>query len=127
MCIPETGTYVYDEATKFRLVTFEGQHIERDPNVCCVDASTVTFPLEIRPLCNGDRFHPLGMKGTKLVSDFLTDQHFSLIDKRRQLALCNADGSIVWLVGLRMDDRYKVTDKTISTLTITIEQQNTQI
>lgn len=127
MRIPETGTYVYDDTTKFRLVTFEGQHIERDPNVCCVDASTVTFPLEIRPLCNGDRFHPLGMKGTKLVSDFLTDQHFSLIDKRRQLALCNADGSIVWLVGLRMDDRYKVTDKTISTLTITIEQQNTQI
>ena len=119
MRIPEPGTYVLDDQTKISITRIQGQQIERgDATVCCADAATVTFPLMLRPLRPGDRFRPLGMKGTKLVSDFLTDRHFSIIDKRRQLALCDADGNIVWLVALRMDDRYKVTPQTAETLRI---------
>lgn len=113
LLIPEPGTYVYDDKTKLRLTIHEGQHIERDnPNVCCADASTIAFPLELRHIRQGDRFRPLGMKGTRLVSDFLTDLHLSIIDKRRQLVLCDAHGNIIWLIGRRMDDRFKVTKKT---------------
>ena len=115
--IPEPGIYVYDDHTKLRVALLDGRHIERNNTlVCCADAATVAFPLELRYVRQGDRFRPLGMKGTRLVSDFLTDLHLSVIDKRRQLALCDAKGNIVWLVGLRMDDRYKVTDNTSNTL-----------
>ena len=119
LLIPEPGTYVYDDKTKLRLTIHEGQHIERDnPNVCCADASTIVFPLELRHIRQGDRFRPLGMKGTRLVSDFLTDLHLSIIDKRRQLVLCDAHGNIIWLIGRRMDDRFKVTKKTTKTLAV---------
>lgn len=119
--IPETGTYIYDETTKFRFTLCEGQHIERGKaQVCCADASTVGFPLEIRPVRQGDRFRPLGMKGTRLVSDFLTDLHLAITDKRRQLVLCDVDGNIIWVVGRRMDDRYKVTKNTTQTLVIEV-------
>ena len=114
--IPEPGTYVYDDQTKLRIAIREGRHIERNnPNVCCADASTIAFPLELRHIRQGDRFRPLGMKGTRLVSDFLTDQHLSVVEKRRQLVLCDANDSIVWLIGRRLDDRYKVTEKTTKT------------
>ena len=115
--IPEPGTYVYDDHTKLRIALLDGPHIERgNALVCCADAAAVAFPLELRYVRQGDRFRPLGMKGTRLVSDFLTDLHLSVIDKRRQLVLCDAHGNIVWLVCLRMDDRYKVTDDTSNTL-----------
>lgn len=117
--LPESGTYVYDDHTKLRISVEDGRHIERsNANICCADASAVSFPLELRPVRQGDRFRPLGMKGTRLVSDFLTDVHLSIIDKRRQLALCDASGHIIWLVGHRMDDRYKITDSTTNTLRI---------
>ena len=119
LLIPEPGTYVYDDKTKLCLTIHEGQHIERNnPNVCCADASTIAFPLELRHIRQGDRFRPLGMKGTRLVSDFLTDLHLSIIDKRRQLVLCDAHGNIIWLIGRRMDDRFKVTGKTTKTLAV---------
>ena len=119
--IPEPGTYVYDDHTKLRVALLDGRHIERNNAlICCADAAAVAFPLELRHVRQGDRFRPLGMKGTRLVSDFLTDLHFSVIDKRRQLVLCDAQGNIVWLVGLRMDDRYKVTDSTFKTLQLSL-------
>ncbi len=118
--IPEPGVYVYDDNTKFRIAIQDGRHIERDNDqACCADAHCVAFPLVIRHLSQGDRFRPLGMKGSRLVSDFLTDQHLSVIDKRRQLILCDAQGNILWIVGRRMDDRYKVKDKTVKTVVIT--------
>ena len=119
MRLPEPGTYVCDEHTKLRITVEEGRRIERgNARVCCADASAVAFPLCLRPVREGDRFRPLGMRGTRLVSDFLTDLHLSVIGKRRQMALCDAGGGIVWLVGLRMDDRYKVTETTGQTLVI---------
>lgn len=58
---------------------------------------------------NADRFVPFGMKQSKLVSDYLTDRKRSLFDKRRQLVVADADGRIVWLVGERVDDRFRIT------------------
>ena len=121
--IPEPGTYVYDDHTKLRIALLDGPHIERgNALVCCADAAAVAFPLELRHVRQGDRFRPLGMKGTRLVSDFLTDLHRSIIDKRRQLVLCDAHGNIVWLAGLRMDHRYKVTENTTNTLQLSLSE-----
>ncbi len=118
--LPETGTYVYDENTKLRITTTEGPHIIKDVNACCLDAEKTHFPLTLRPTRPGDRFHPLGMKGSKLVSDYMTDRHASLIEKRRQLVLCDAAGEIVWLAGQRPDDRFRVTDETQETIIVMI-------
>ena len=60
---------------------------------------------------NGDRFYPLGMKNSKKLSDFLTEQKVKSLEKKGQLVLTNA-GKIVWVVGIRIDERYKISAKT---------------
>ena len=59
------------------------------------------------------------MKGQKLVSDFLTDQKQNILEKRRQLVLTDVSGTILWLVGLRIADPYRITESTNSILQIT--------
>lgn len=87
-----------------------------------IDARRVEFPLFVRPIHAGDRFIPFGMKGSKLVSDFLTDIKMNAIDRRKQLVLCDAGGNIIWLVGQRLDNRYRIDDTTINLLLIHIER-----
>ena len=82
--------------------------IARQPWEATLDADRVTLPLTARPLQRGDRFQPYGMRGSKLVSDFLTDLKLSRFDRQRQRALCDATGRIVWLPGLRTDQRCAV-------------------
>ena len=118
LVIPECGTYIYGDNTKIRVSLMDGAVIERDSSVCCLDASKVLFPLTVRPLREGDRFCPLGMKGTKTVSDYMKDRHKSLIDKHLQLVVCASDGSIVWLVGERLDNRFCITSSTMRTLQV---------
>lgn len=60
---------------------------------------------------NGDRFYPLGMKGSKKISDFLNGQKVPFHIKKEQMVLTNS-GRIVWVVGYRIDDRFKITTKT---------------
>ena len=67
--------------------------------------------LTVRKVKTGDRFRPFGMKGTKLVSDLLTDLKLSLFEKERQMVLC-ADDEIIWVIGRRASDSYKVTKET---------------
>ena len=93
--------------------------LSRVPAVATLDADKVLFPLTVRPVKTGDRFHPFGMKGTRLVSDFLTDSKLSLIEKRRQLVVSDAHGAIVWLVGQRTDHRFSVDDSTKQVLCLT--------
>ncbi len=120
--IPEPGTYVYPMAipslgrqepeggeTRFRftLKAIDPDFpIDRSTSVATLDADRVKFPLTIRPVGSGDRFVPFGMKGSKLVSDFLTDRKLPLPLRRAQLAVCDASGSILWLVGQRIDDHF---------------------
>jgi tRNA(Ile)-lysidine synthase len=60
---------------------------------------------------DGDRFYPLGMKNSKKLSDFLTEQKVRASEKKDQLVLTNAE-KIVWVVGIRIDERYKISAKT---------------
>ncbi len=77
-----------------------------------LDADKVSFPLRLRSIKKGDCFQPFGMKGMKLVSDFLTDRKMPLFLKHRQIVVEDAQGRIVWLVGQRTDHRFRVTDDT---------------
>ena len=117
--IPEAGTYRYDDATTYKIDITDEINISKSADVATIDADKVKFPLTIRPIENGDWFIPYGMTGRKLVSDYLTDKKFSILQKRRQLVLTDALGSIIWLVGCRTDNRVKVSNETTKILRIT--------
>lgn len=85
-----------------------------------LDADTLEFPLTLRRWREGDWFIPLGMAGQKKVSDFLIDTKVSLPDKERGLVLTSA-GQIIWLVGKRIDDRFKITDRTKNVVIFSIK------
>ena len=90
----------------------------KDPKDIWIDADKVTFPLSVRLIKEGDRMIPLGMKGRKLISDMLTDTKVSYFDRQRQYVLLNNDQQIIWLLGRRIDDRYKITSSTKTVLKI---------
>lgn len=85
--------------------------IPRDKNTACFDADKLLQPLSLRLWQYGDTFVPFGMKGKKKVSDYLTDRKFSLPRKEQQWVLCCGD-DIIWLIGERTDNRFKVDEKT---------------
>ena len=90
--------------------------IDKSPEVAQLDFDKIRFPLTLRHWRHGDRFHPLGMKGSKLLSDFFVDQKFTETQKRNVFLLVSADGEILWVVGHRIDDRFKITNATKSIL-----------
>ena len=116
MRIPEVGTYVIHNEMKMRVSLVSRSTSQTPlstlPSVATLDATAVRFPLTVRATQRGDRFQPFGMKGTKLVSDYLTDRKRSLFDKRRQLVVTDATGQILWLVNERPADTFRVTDDT---------------
>ena len=90
--------------------------IDKSPNVALLDANKIQFPLTLRHWRHGDRFHPLGMKGSKLLSDFFVDQKFTEAQKANVFLLVSDDDEVLWVVGHRIDDCYKVTSETKSIL-----------
>lgn len=97
-----------------------GTAISPNPAIATFDAALITGPLEIRLWQDGDWFVPFGMKGRKLVSDFLTDSKVTQEERRRQLVVtCGQD--IIWVLGRRTDNRYRVTDNTQKQLILTIQ------
>lgn len=90
-------------------------------NCIFVDAEKVQFPLVLRKWEQGDVLYPLGMKGKKKLSKFFKDEKYSLIEKQNQWLLCS-DNQILWVVGKRADERFKVTKQTNYILQITLQQ-----
>lgn len=123
MHIPETGTYVLSDNLKLKVETEEcGDRYEPSRTADCasLDASDIKFPLTLRHIQPGDRFVPFGMTGTKLVSDYLTDRKKNIFEKRAQLVLTDAQQRILWLVGERTDNRFRITPNTQQALCLTI-------
>ena len=125
LVIPETGRYVYDEQLSLRLteralIPSSNVSFSKVPTVVDLDASSIRFPLTLRRVTEGDRFTPLGMRGTQLVSDFLTNLKCNRFEKRNQLVLLDATGTILWVLGLRINDRFKLTPQSTSCLQIEI-------
>ena len=87
-------------------------------NEIAVDADLLTYPLVLRHWQNGDRFYPVGMKGSKKVSDYFTDLKISRPEKEKIWLLCS-DQKIVWIIGYRADNRFEVSPSSKNTLVIT--------
>ena len=118
MKIPETGTYQYAENQKVRFCETAEVSVSKQADRATLDAEKVRFPLTVRPVQQGDRFQPFGMEGSRLVSDYLTDRKYSVFKKRRQLVVADANGTIVWLVSERVDQRFAVSAATQRVLEI---------
>ena len=73
-----------------------------------ISPDKLSFPMQWRAMKNGDKFKPFGMKGFKLLSDFCKDKKMSTPDKRALRLLVNGNGDILWVAGLRSDERYRV-------------------
>nr|WP_296051976.1 tRNA lysidine(34) synthetase TilS [uncultured Prevotella sp.] len=125
MKIPETGCYVLPRGEKIKLSIRE-REIDFSPSkekfLITLDADAVTFPLHLRLAQNGDTFHPFGMKGKKLVSDYLTDRKKNLFEKQSQLVLEDAKGQIIWVVGERTSELCKIKEDTKKILYIQISK-----
>lgn len=92
---------------------------EKGPNVAYFDADLLAAPIEVRLVHEGDFFVPFGMKGRKLVSDFLTDRKINRLEKAETfVATCGED--IIWLIGYRSDNRYRVTEGTKRILKLSV-------
>jgi tRNA(Ile)-lysidine synthase len=76
-----------------------------------IDKDLLKFPLIVRKWKEGDYFYPFGMKGKKKISKYFKDQKISNFEKENSWLLCS-ENDIVWVVGQRSDDRFKITDKT---------------
>lgn len=91
---------------------------ETGSDIAYFDADLIAKPIEVRRVREGDFFVPFGMKGRKLVSDFLTDRKLNRLEKAGAfVATCGDD--IIWLIGYRSDNRYCVTDETTRILKLT--------
>ncbi|NNF02156.1 MAG: tRNA lysidine(34) synthetase TilS [Bacteroidia bacterium] len=95
-----------------------------DKNRAVLDSAELNFPLHLRRWRKGDRFKPLGMNNFKKLSDFFIDEKVDLIEKRKKWLLCSGD-DIIWISGMRIDDRFKVdnnTDRVIEVCVRTIDE-----
>ncbi len=93
---------------------------QADKNQIFVDKNRLKFPLHIRSWQDGDVFFPIGLGGKKKLSKFFKDEKLSLKEKQEVQILCSQD-EIVWLIGMRPDDRFKVTDATQTILKISYD------
>ena len=91
--------------------------IEKDASMAFLDLDKLKFPLKLRNWQEGDFFYPLGMKHRQKISDFLINQKIPLSQKKQVLVLCSGV-DIVWVVGYRIDERFKITSDTKRVLKI---------
>lgn len=107
------GEYNIGNAT-FLIEECESSLVSRaDAQVIFIDAAKIKFPLEIRNWKHGDIFFPFGMKGKrKKVSDVLIDLKYSLFQKEEVKVLVDQEGEIIWLVGIRADERWRIEENT---------------
>jgi tRNA(Ile)-lysidine synthase len=95
-----------------KVIAIEEFVLKSAGNVAQLDLGLIRFPMKLRVWNDGDRFRPLGVKGTKKVSDFFIEQKLPLSRKKDIGILENGNGDIVWIAGFRIDERYKITANT---------------
>ena len=111
--IETTGKYNYGNGALIveKLENNKDWQVSSDVSEACLDASKVHFPLMLRPWQIGDYFYPLGMAKKKKLSRFFIDQKLSIPEKEK-VWVVEMDKRIIWVVGQRIDDRFKITGTT---------------
>ena len=85
----------------------------KDPSLGAqFDMDKINFPLKLRHWKKGDKFKPIGMKGSKLLSDFFNDLGFSTYQKQNVWIMEDVNGLILWVVGYRINDKIKISETT---------------
>ena len=105
--------------TDLRVIKPSDEPIPPGRLTACVDLGVLTFPLKVRQWAAGDRFRPLGMTRMKKISDFPIDLKVPATAKEKVLLLISGE-NVVWVMGYRIDDRYRITDRTERILSMTI-------
>lgn len=96
-----------------------------DPFITYIDLDAITFPITIRHRQSGDRFVPMGMKNSKKLKDFFIDEKVPKFERDKVLIFCD-DVKIIWVCGLRIDNRVVTTSDTSNFLRIKVERVATR-
>jgi tRNA(Ile)-lysidine synthase len=106
---------------QFQLVFDIKDEPDTKSTLASFDKDLLRFPLLVRKWKKGDYFYPIGMKGRKKLSKYFKDEKFSLFQKENIWLLCSGN-DVIWVIGKRIDDRYKITDQTNNIYHIVIQQ-----
>lgn len=115
------STVVFDQhKLELRLIESKNYQLQTVNHIAAIDAAKISFPLVLRKWKQGDYFYPLGMTKKKKLSKFFIDQKLSKTEKEQCWILTSGD-KIVWVVGHRMDNRFKLTPNTKKILLLTVK------
>ncbi|MDD3286343.1 tRNA(Ile)-lysidine synthase [bioreactor metagenome] len=111
--IEESQTSVYSPIILHMEILKDLQYVKipKNKEVAMLDYDKLSFPLILRKWKKGDSFFPYGLQGEKKISEFYKNLKYSILDKENQWLLCS-ENDIIWVVGQRIDDRYKITKST---------------
>ena len=96
-------------------------NFKKSKNIEFVDSEKIKFPLKIRNWQINDYFCPIGLNGKKKLSDFFIDNKLSSIEKEK-IPILFSDEKIIWVVGLRIDERFKISPNTKKILKLTVKK-----
>jgi len=121
--INELDSEVKFEIGELRLKKYQDWNgkLSGEENIATIDLKKIKYPLLLRKWKQGDYFYPLGMPGKKKLSKFFSGQKLSLTEKDK-IWVIESDKKILWIIGKRIDDRFKITEKTKSALSIQFNQ-----
>jgi tRNA(Ile)-lysidine synthase len=102
-------------------IAIEETQVGKNEHVAMLDAKNIRFPLLLRKWKQGDYFYPLGMQKKKKLSRFFIDNKLSLTQKQHAWVI-EMDQKILWVIGMRIDDRFKITPATSKVLSITLSE-----
>ena len=113
--IPKNGIVEYAKGKSIYIKSIYNipENLNQGTDIIFVDAKKIIFPLYVRKWQNGDFFHPLNMNNQrKKLQDFLTDKKIDKIKKKEVYLLVDANNQIIWVIGFRQDNRYKIDSNT---------------